>query len=620
MKFSSVGEPERTPAKLRYLAICASVVPVWFLGTFLLLTLRSIPETDDFCFSDQAGFFETVIQWYRYVGGRVVPLSLMQIPAKLGRVIGVDYFSFYELFLLLLAVCFVLAMLFVMRRLWPHKSRSEQLFFGFLFAAILVSTAPSPREMLYWLPGVTCYTIPEALVILIVAELSIALFDQRRLDAATIYWLAAACAIASLCNEFTPVWVLGWILGSFLLRWLTQRANLQALEHAILASVTVATGAVVLFAPGNAVRRAQYSAGGALEQSLQLAVSDFTQSINHVFAAPEVIIWLVGVAAFSMSKPEWRQARLGHLVVVSVYLLFGAALCAYVAHFIGRYSAAENLASRARNEVEGLLIAGLTFSVCFASSWLGARIRDVLPRTQLLGSALAALIVVALSGASWWALSDGAAAQRLGRDRASVGPFWLASMARHARLSLPGDKDVLVSPLLVFPPLLANQDLVENPDRLPNDCIARFYGKQTVRLRIEPPTEFLAAFSRFLPGLQRNIGQMPAGEIRLSDLNNRSIEVPQTLVQGPNLSTPWGSMRLVREGALMQFDLDRLPASVCVPLYRGLGDIRGIDKIEPTSLAAGFEDAPVSEESAVKACSLRTEFIRFLVSAPAGDR
>lgn len=610
--------------KLRPFSVCAvfaSVVPVWFLGTFLFLTLRAIPESDDFCFSFRAGFFETVLQWYRYVGGRIVPLSLMQIPAQLGRVVGVDYFSFYELFLLLLAACFVLAMLLVARRLWLQKSWSEQLFFGFLLTAILVSTAPSLREMLYWLPGVACYTIPEALVISIIAVLSAAFFDQRRLDVATMYWLAAACAIASLCNEFTPVWVLGWILGSFLLRLLTQRDNLQALEHVILASVTVAAGAVVLLAPGNAVRRAQFPAGGALEQSLQLAVSDFTQSINHVFGAPEVIIWLVGVAAFSMSKPEWRQARLRCLIVVNIYLLFGAALCAYVAHFIGRYAAAENLASRARNEVIGLLIASLTFSVCFASNWLGARLRHVLPRTAPLGSTLAApLIVLALSGASWWALSDGAASQRLDRDRASVGTFWLESMARHARLSLSGDSDVVVSPLLVFPPLLANQDLVESADRLPNDCIARFYEKKAVRLRIEPPAEFLATLSKFLPSLRRAIGQMPAGEIRLSDLNNRSIEVPEKLVQGTNLSTPWGAMRLVKEGPLVQFDLDRLPASICVPLYRGLGDVRGIDKIEPTSLAGGFENTPVSEESAVKACSLRTEFIRFMVSESAADR
>lgn len=621
MKFFRADEPMPISKRLPYLSVLAALVPLWFLATFLFLTLRAIPESDDFCFSYRAGFFETLLKWYQYVGGRVVPLALMQIPAKFGRVVGVDYFSFYELFLLLLAAGFILVMVLVARQLWPQKSWPEQAFFGLLFAAVLVSIAPSPREMLYWLPGVTCYTIPEALVMLIMAVLSAALFDKQRIDAATTFWLAAACAIASLCNEFTPIWVLGWVLGSFLLRLLTQRSNRQAFEHAILALVTVAAGAVVLLAPGNAVRRAQFSAGGALEQSLHLAVSDFTETLDHVFWAPEVIVLLIGVAAFSISKPEWQQARLRHLAAVSVYLLLGAALCAYMAHFIGRFSAAENLASRARNEVGGLLIAGATFSVCFASNWLGARIREVLPRTAPLGSALAAtLIIVAISGASWRALSAGTASLRLDRDRASVEHFWLDSMARHARLSLSSDKDVLVSPLLVFPPLLANQDLVESPDRLPNDCIARFYGKQAVRLRIEPPAEFLTALSKFLPGLQSKIPQMPSGEIRLSDLRNRSIEVPETLVQGPNLSTPWGAMRLVRDGGLLQFDLDRLPSSVCVPLYRGLGDLRGITKIEPTSLAAGFENTPVSDESAVNACSLRTDFIRFLVSETTAGR
>jgi hypothetical protein len=622
MSFASVDDKTgQRSTKPRYLWLCASLVPLWFVGRLLFLALSSIPESDDFCFSDKAGFIETVIQWYRHVGGRVVPLSLMQVPAKLGRVIDVDYFAFYALFLFLLAVCFALAMLFVARRLWSQKSWPEQMFLGLLFAAVLVSIAPSLHEMLYWLPGVSCYTLPEALLILIVAELSLAFVRKRKIGAAAIYWLAPACFFASLCNEFTPLWVLGWILGSLALSLIAQRDDVQAVEHAILALVTIAAASIVLLAPGNAVRRAQFAAGGALDQSLNLAGTDFAQSIGQVFGAPEVIVLLLGITAFSLSRPERQSAGLGRVILIVAYLLLGAALCAYAAHFIGRYAAAENLASRARNEVLGLLVASLTFAVCFASNWIGSRMRAALPFTIPLESPLAsALIAVALCSASWWALSGGAASQRIDRDRASIAPYWLASMARHAELSLSVESDVVVLPHLVFPPVLASQDVGEDPSRLPNDCMARFYGKQVVRLRIESPDAFLAALSDYLPGFRRKIGQLPDGEITPSELGERSIRVSGKLVRGPNFSTPWGAMRLLKNGPWVQVDLDRIPSSVCVPLYRGLGNIQGIDKIEPTSLAAGYENTPVSDASAVKACTLQTGFIRFLIPEADADR
>jgi hypothetical protein len=60
-------------------------------------------------------------------------------------------------------------------------------------------------------------------------------------------------------------------------------------------------------------------------------------------------------------------------------------------------------------------------------------------------------------------------------------PFLLArSIARHAELSLSSDRDLVLPKLAVAPDVLMVSDISDNPSRLPNDCIAAFYGKRRV--------------------------------------------------------------------------------------------------------------------------------------------
>jgi hypothetical protein len=53
-------------------------------------------------------------------------------------------------------------------------------------------------------------------------------------------------------------------------------------------------------------------------------------------------------------------------------------------------------------------------------------------------------------------------------------------MERNARLTLSKEQDLVVVKHMVFPTALMSEDVTDNPHRLPNDCIAQFYEKNTV--------------------------------------------------------------------------------------------------------------------------------------------
>lgn len=60
--------------------------------------------------------------------------------------------------------------------------------------------------------------------------------------------------------------------------------------------------------------------------------------------------------------------------------------------------------------------------------------------------------------------------------------FWQESIARDYLLSTAPEGQVVVQRRSVFPTTLMGDELKETPGNLPNDCIARYYGKSSVVL------------------------------------------------------------------------------------------------------------------------------------------
>ena len=100
---------------------------------------------------------------------------------------------------------------------------------------------------------------------------------------------------------------------------------------------------------------------------------------------------------------------------------------------------------------------------------------------QTAGIILSALLGVYLLGSPIMAI--------LKTERPTFNTFWLEGIHRHASIALSGENDIVVPNRTVRPSFLMQEDLTDNPARLPNDCVAAFYGKKSVVMRVPPMSQ-----------------------------------------------------------------------------------------------------------------------------------
>lgn len=467
--------------------IFASLVPAVFLLRLLGLTLYSIPESDDYCFSYmnlQSGFFATIAVFYGSIIGRIVPIALMQAPAAMSGSTGIDYFICYVATLAILEILFVAAMVFLSFRLWPHSSIPKKIFFGIALAAAILSGAASLGQMLYWLPGVACYVVPGTIVVLVLAEFVQTAENGTRMTPASTCMLAVGCFVASLCNEFTPPWLIGLVIGSWLVRR-HLRSDLQTREHLIVGCAALLGFAILLLAPGNAIRWAQFPIAREIGHSAKEALVYSISVLGRFLAQPAILPWLIVVLLFTVAEKEANEVRSRNRRVLAALLPVFCLACGYLAYFTHQYATGIRLVPRAQNQAIILLVCGLTMSVMLLARAYHDSIRQILVnmvprrRESLIGSAIPVLAVVILIPALHYSKTS----KLLRSEHSSFQTFWLESMARHAALSLSKEQDLVVEKHSVLPSALMAGDLTADPTRLPNDCVARFYHKKTLVIK-----------------------------------------------------------------------------------------------------------------------------------------
>jgi hypothetical protein len=464
--------------------ILVGLVPIIFLLRSFALTLYSVPESDDFCFSymnRENGFAETIWIFYRSLVGRIVPLAVIQLPATISGATGFDYFICYVVTLAGLEICFAAAILVFAFRMWPRGSVLQNIAFGAAFAATMLGAAPSLRELLYWLPGVACYTLPGVIVALVLGEFVRAAESGTRITPVTTSMLALGCLVASLCNEFTPPWLIGLVLCSLAVRRIFQ-SDLQIREHAVIGGATLLGFLIMLLAPANAVRMAQFPMAGNVGHSLWEAFLYSLPNLMHFFAEPTTGPWLVFVILYTAAQPQpanvsaWNRRFLAALVPIFCLA------CGYLAYFTHQYATDIRLSTRAQNEVVILLVSGLTVSATLLARTfydpIHHLIEGLMPGQR--GSFAVAAIPIALCAILILPLYFSKTSTLLRSEQGSFHTFWLESMMRHARLTLSMETDLVVASHTVFPTALMGGDMTDDPSRLPNDCIARFYEKNAV--------------------------------------------------------------------------------------------------------------------------------------------
>ncbi|WLA53187.1 DUF6056 family protein [Bradyrhizobium diazoefficiens] len=459
-----------------------AVVAGAFILKLLSLALYSIPESDDFCFfytNNQYGILGTVSVFYYTAIGRITPLLLMQLPAVVSTSTGIDLFICYVLIIVAFMVAFVVAMIFLTRRIQPDTTLLQRIALGLAFAAVLVSEAPSLHQMFYWLPGVACYTVPAAIVVLVFAELINATENGAHLSRASTALMAFGGLVAAMCNEFTAVWLIGVVSCSLLARWVFGQ-RLQVDAHLWIGLATVTGLAFVLSAPGNSVRMSQFPTAGDFLNSLKEAFLFGLIGLGRLFREPATGVWLLFVVLVSTALPQPKcvSSRKRKFLAAGVALIgLGGA---YFGYFVHQYATGARLVERAQNEVLVFVLFSLTMSIAlFARAFrdqICKRLTALLMPVSVMGVAVPLVFGASLAVA----LNYSKVATQIRSERDSFSVFWLESLERHARLTLSPEQRLVVAQHTVHPTTLMSSDVTDNPGRLPNDCIARFYQKESI--------------------------------------------------------------------------------------------------------------------------------------------
>lgn len=462
--------------------LLASLFPALFVLCFFALTFLSAPEHDDFCFAylnARQGILQTIATFYHSQSGRITALFLSQLPPAISGAMRIDLLSAYALTMALHAVLFLLAIVLATARTWPRAGIIQLAFLSLAFTATVIGASPSVRDLLYWLSGVTCYVPPAVLSILILGECVRALDSETEFSLRSTVGMAAAGLVAAMFNEFTGLWLLLIIAVSVAARHRFSQHR-QLAYHGVIATAVVIGWLIVVSASGNSQRMAQLPTAGHVIYSLYEALRFSINGLFRLLRESPVIAWLGVTALMATAEPEPTAARSRNGAMLALGIAVVCLACCYFEYFTHQFATGMRLVERAQNEALILLLFALTLSVRLLAAsyrpqvrqWLASRGASTLLGPVAMPACLAVLVIVSLG------LSSNASLLR--SEGPSLYPYWRESVERHILLSETGETVVRVPRHKWTPSLLMSSEVTSDPDRLPNDCIARYYRKSAV--------------------------------------------------------------------------------------------------------------------------------------------
>lgn len=460
-------------------ALCSLLPAIFLLGLFALTSL-SAPEHDDFCFADlyaRHGFAQTISIVYHSISGRVVALFLSQLPPAISAAGNVSLLSAYSLTLAASACLFLLGSAAAIVRAWPRAGALQLTFLTLAFASTVVSAAPSLRELLYWLAGLTCYVPPALLTILILGECTRALDTETEFSRPLTLGMALGGLVAAMCNEFTSFWLLLILAASLLARHLFGQPR-QIARHGLIAVAIVIGFVVVVSASGNSTRMEQLPNAGHLLPSLFNGFRDSLIGLGRFFREPAIIVSLIAAGAITLVEPEPTRSAPANGKMLALGIIAVCLACCYFEYFAHQYATGFRLVERAQNEALILLLFGLMLSVRLLVRAYHVQLRERLSASRgLLGpvvlpTGLGLLMIAALGLSS--------TASLLRKQWQDLYPYWQESVARHILLTTSPESVLAVPRHKWTPSLLMTSDVTANAGRLPNDCIARYYHKSAI--------------------------------------------------------------------------------------------------------------------------------------------
>jgi hypothetical protein len=345
--------------------LLAALIPVAFVLWLFTMVIYAAPEYDDFCYFSwytENGLIHTVLSSYFGFQGRVLPFVMMQVPSLISKQIGIGILPSYSITLAIYMLALVAGCAFAIVRAWDNLPLPVAVFIIFTFVSSILGATRDLHDLLYWVAALACY-IPPGIISAIILSECIRAVDQDK----TISWSdAAAMAIggflATICNEYTGPWIIGIIVSSFLGR--TYLGQARQVGHHILIAIAVLVGiAVVLLAPGNAIRLG-ISGGVRLHDIGYLAPRAMNYAIIDLsvfFLSPTVIVWSLIVAVVTVSGPARPAHHRSGLLALGVAVV--CLSCCYFQYLTAHLATGVRLVPRAQNQALILLFVGLTWII-----------------------------------------------------------------------------------------------------------------------------------------------------------------------------------------------------------------------------------------------------------------
>lgn len=440
---------------------------------FVLLSLYAHPSADDWYMAADTldkGFWKSNVDFYFGLTGRFFSSALLFMNPIL---LSMDAFKFYSMGLVLGLVA---SAHWAVGAWFPRTSELWRWLLAIMMSVMFFWSMASPAQGLYWGTGSAGYTVPGITSLCLAALLGVRSLDDphwrpsglRLVGVALLALATTGCTEVAMAMLFVHVVALN---GMFLRFQRKLSPPLLVLLVATLIGV-----AIVVLAPGNAVREAWYQndVHHRLVPSLLMALK---------LGLKQIAVWLAYAPIFLFSLvaltvwPAMPRVSLRHgweMVAVSSALI----VCTVVGgFFLGTWSMGAVIPLRAVNLV--LLFFIVDWLVLLAGVVTLLRCYEVeIPRAGAFLSACAFCIFCAgmLSSnnnlkTAWQDLVSGSAAQ-YGRE----------STLRYAMIRSSDQPNVMLPALRARPRSLFFNDLTTDPTNWRNVGCSRFFQKGSVAL------------------------------------------------------------------------------------------------------------------------------------------
>lgn len=311
-----------------FVAILLIVVP------FFLISFYSVPSADDYETARESlkrGYITYQIDHWTDWNGRYTSTAIQSAPLLMNFVIyGIIPFILFGLFihatyLLLRNTCLL------------DKLQKMQVLLAALFLLAIYCLSIPITSNFYWLSGSATYFLPTILFLYLLSVLYKVIYKGIKSFALTligsflIFFIVGTSETAMLLLDiFLLVLFLIYILYRRKINW-----SLVAFE-----TISFISSLIVVLAPGNAVRKSNFSGGGDISTAVIKSVGA-TIDFSHTWLFTDSILWLFTVVLFGLAVilfGKYNKEKCGILSIHPLLALVFVPLFTFVGFFVPYFS------------------------------------------------------------------------------------------------------------------------------------------------------------------------------------------------------------------------------------------------------------------------------------------